>query len=141
MELRVLCKAPLMRRLLPVKLLLIMKMTIILLLVATLQISAKTYSQKVTIAAKDISLEKVLRLLEQQTGYSFLCNQQVLKKAEHLELHLSKATLPEALAACLGGSPLAWSIKDEEKIVFIEEKIPLPPPAPTGAANMPPREI
>lgn len=155
MELPVLCKASMERRHLPQKglltaphagamsilkkTMLTMKMTIILLLVATLQISAKTYSQKVSIASKDISLEKVLRLLEQQTGYSFLCNQQVLKKAEHMDIHLRKVSLPEALAGCLGKSTLTWSIKEEEKIVFIEEK-PAPVPVPAGTV-MPPREI
>jgi len=141
MELPVLCKAPFVGRHLLKKTMLTMKMTIILLLVATLQISAKTYSQKVSLASKDISLEKVLRLLEQQTGYSFLCNQQVLKKAEHLDVCVRKASLAEALAACLGGSVLSWSIKEEEKIVFIEEKpAPAPAPPPPGAV-MPPREI
>ena len=121
------------------KTMLTMKMTIMLLLMATLQISAKTYSQKVTIASKDISLEKVLRLMEQQTGYSFLCNQQVLKKAEHLDIRFEKLSLADALAACLGKSTLDWSIKEDEKIVFIGEKpLVLPPPAGT---TIPPREI
>ena len=157
MELQVLCKAPFNGGLLPQKALpttagmtagnmsslkktmLTMKMTILLLLVATLQISAKTYSQKVTIASKDISLEKVLRMMEQQTGYSFLCNQQVLKKAEHLNLSLQEVPLAEALAACLGKNMLDWSIKEDEKIVLIGEKpLVITPPA---GATMPPREI
>src|SRR5690349_3947583 len=139
MGLPVLCKAPFAGRHLLKKTMLTMKMTIILLLVATLPISAKTYSQKVSIASKDISLEKVLRLMEQQTGYSFLCNQQVLKKAEHLDICVRKLSLADALAACLGGSTLSWSVKEEEKIVFIEEK-PIPLPPPSGAA-IPPRDI
>lgn len=156
MELPVLCKAPFNGGLLPLnvllkaakitagsgslkKTMLAMKMTVLLLLVACLQLSAKTYSQKVTIASKDISLEKVLRQLEQQTGYSFLCNQQILNKAEHLNIDLKKVSLSEALTTCLAGWPVAWSIKEDEKIVFIEEKT-APSHTATGAV-MPPREI
>src|ERR1700755_1901572 len=105
MELHVLCKARFMRGLLPKKTMLTMKLTIFLLLAATLQISAKTYSQKVTLTAKDISLEKVLRRMEQQTGYSLLCNQQVLSRTGHLDIRLKAASLAEALAACLQGGP------------------------------------
>src|SRR5882757_4394901 len=143
MELPVLCKALLEKRLLYIKkTLLIMRMTAIVLLATTLHLSATTWSQKVNIVSKDISLEKVLRLLQQQTGYSFLCNRQVLEKAGHIGVTLKNASLTEALNACLSGRPFSYSIKEEEKIVFIEERIdPLPEAGLPAVASVPPREI
>src|ERR1700754_2186187 len=85
------------------KTMLLMRMTAILLLATSLQISARTYSQKVSIRAGDISLEKVLSLIQEQTGYSFLCNRNILDKAEHIRIAVKNVTLTEAMAACLDG--------------------------------------
>ncbi|HTI07611.1 MAG TPA: TonB-dependent receptor [Puia sp.] len=121
---------------------LIMRMTVIVLLATSLQISASSYSQKVTIVSKDISLEKVLHLLKQQTGYSFLCNREVLEKVGHLELALKNASLAEALQRCFSGRPVNYAIKEEEKIVFIEErKEPLPQARLPILAESPPGDI
>jgi len=141
MELTVLCNTLLKKEGLHrlKKTMLIMRMTAILLLAATLQISAHGYSQRVTLASRDISLEKVLRVLRQQTGYSFLCNQQILDKVAHIHLALKNTTLPEALSACLHNLPYDYSIRDEEKVVFIEERKTPAPPA--GEANGPPKDI
>ena len=142
MELTVLCKALLKRGLPHIqKTLLLMRLTAILLLATSLQLAAKgTYSQKVNIVSGDISLEKVLRLMKQQTGYSFLCNRQVLEKSGHLSLHLKNASLPEALGSCLDSRNFEYSIKEEEKVVFIGEKIP-GAVLPEATNNDPPREI
>jgi len=119
-----------------------MRMTAIVLLATTLHLSATSWSQKVNIVSKDISLEKVLRLLKQQTGYSFLCNRQVLEKTGHIGVTLKNASLTEALNACLNGRPYSYSIKEEEKIVFIEERAdPLPDAGLPTLASVPPREI
>jgi TonB-linked SusC/RagA family outer membrane protein len=93
-----------------------------MMLATALQVSAKTYSQKVTVSSGNISLEKALRLFKKQTGYSFLCNQQLIEKSGHLDLNIKDASLEEALDACLAGLPLTYTIKESEKIVFIEAK-------------------
>jgi len=142
MELTVLCKALLKRGLPHIqKTLLLMRLTAILLVATSLQLSANsTYSQKVNIVSGDISLEKVLRLLKQQTGYSFLCNRQVLERSSHLNVHLKNASLPEALHSCLDSRTFEYSIKEEEKVVFIGEKAP-EVVLPEATSNDPPREI
>lgn len=142
MELKVLCKALLKRGLPHIqKTLLLMRLTVILLLATSLQLSAKsTYSQKVNIVSRDISLEKVLRLLKQQTGYSFLCNRQVLEKSDHLNIHLRGVSLTEALQSCLDSRSFEFSIREEEKVVFIGEKPLVTAPRELPAAD-PPKEI
>src|SRR5882672_4760890 len=51
------------------KTLLVMKLTILFLTVAFLNVSAKGLSQTVTISGKDMPLKKVFSLIEQQTGF------------------------------------------------------------------------
>ena len=48
-----------------------MKLTLLLLIVACLQLSAKSYSQTVTLSVKDASLKEVFRQISEQTGYDF----------------------------------------------------------------------
>jgi TonB-linked SusC/RagA family outer membrane protein len=119
---------------------LIMRITTVLLLAASLQISARTWSQQVTISDKDISLEKVLHLLRQQTGYSFLCDRQILDRYEHLSLSIRNASLRDALSASLHGLPLDYSIKESDKVFFIEEKKEASPSHATSPPA-PPKEI
>ena len=102
------------------KLLLIMRLTIILLLVATFQVSARTYSQKVTITGKDLSLERVFELIKQQTGYAFVADQRVIAKAPSVTLQVKDASLEEVLNKCLRNLPLSYSISD--KIIVIAHK-------------------
>ena len=51
------------------KTLLVVKLTIILLTVAALHVSAKGTSQTVTFSGRDVSLEKVFNVIKQQTDY------------------------------------------------------------------------
>jgi hypothetical protein len=124
------------------KTLLIMRMMTILILALVMQVSAKSYSQKITISAEDISLKKALRLFKDQSGYSFLCDQQLLDKSGHLQLHLRNASLKEALDACLTGLHLSYSLKEQEKVVFIEAAAdPLPASGIVSARVIPPGEV
>src|SRR4051812_48430675 len=96
---------PAMKRLLRV-----MKLTIFFLTVVLLQLSAEGYSQRVTISAKDESLEKVFRSIRKQTGYQFLYNNQMLDNAPRVTLQLTNATLEETLESCLKDQVLSYSI-------------------------------
>ena len=77
------------------KLLRIMKLTAILVLVACLQISAKTYSQVVTWSGRDATLEKLFSDIEKQTGYVFFFNYDELKNSKPVTLQVNKAKLIE----------------------------------------------
>lgn len=104
-------------RFMPRKLLLIMKLTTVLLLVATLQVSARSYSQKVSISGKDLSIGRVFELIKQQTGYAFVADQQAIAKVPAITLHVKDASLEEVLNQCLKNQPFSYSISD--KIIVI----------------------
>lgn len=105
---------------LPFKMLLIMKLTAILLLVATLQVSAAGYSQKVSISKKNVTLEQVFEILQKQAGYSFLFNSHVLDKAKRVDIDVSDATVQQVLDLCFKDQPLTYIIQD--KVIVIKEK-------------------
>jgi TonB-dependent starch-binding outer membrane protein SusC len=67
----------------------IMKLTVLLLLAASLHISAYAHSQ-VTISETNVSLTKVFRQIEQQTGYTFWYNNSLLEKANAVTIKVKK---------------------------------------------------
>lgn len=117
-----LCKAPLCKGAKP-KLTLtlrIMKLTAILLLTACLQVSAKGYSQRVTLSVKDAPLEKVFASIERQTDYNFMYNHELLKTGRPVSIQLKDATLEEILLACFKEQPFTYAIVN--KLIVIKGK-------------------
>jgi len=103
------------------KTLLIMKLTAILILTACLQVSAKGYSQKVTLSMRDAPLEKVFKEIQRQTNYNFLFTYELLEKAGKVNVKLQNASLEDALQQCLQKTELAFSIVN--KTIVIKEKM------------------
>jgi hypothetical protein len=62
------------------KIILVMKFTAILIIAALTNVSAKTFSQTVSLRQKNVSVEKVLRLIEKQTGYHFMYDKNDVSK-------------------------------------------------------------
>jgi TonB-linked SusC/RagA family outer membrane protein len=141
MELSVLCKALPFNGLLPTKTLRkpagslvtrgflrkalkIMRMTSVIILAISLHVSADTYSQKISINSRDISLEKVFDKLNQQSGYSFFWNDQGLSRVGHVNINIKNATLREAMDVCLAGTDLTYTVEEKSKAIFITPRPP-----------------
>jgi len=58
----------------------VMKLTTFVLVIALVQASAKSFSQKITLHETKAPLEKVITTIKQQSGYEFLYLDQDLKK-------------------------------------------------------------
>ncbi|OJY85747.1 MAG: SusC/RagA family TonB-linked outer membrane protein [Sphingobacteriales bacterium 44-15] len=97
-----------------------MKLTAVLILAFTLQLNAKSYSQKISISEKNIPLSKVFRLIEKQTGYSFIYENKALRRARPVSLNIRNTDLTEALNICFKEQPLVYEIK--YNTVIIREK-------------------
>ncbi len=105
----------------PAKLLLIMKFTAVLLLAATLQVSAKTAAgQNVTYIAKNEVLEKVFTAIKQQTGYVFFYKLPDLQGAKPVTVELKDQPVKDALQIILKDQPLSFLM--EGNTVFITPK-------------------
>ena len=53
------------------KTLLIMKLTVVVLIAAWLQLHAEGYAQKLTVNEKNVSVQKIFKVIEQRTSYHF----------------------------------------------------------------------
>lgn len=104
-----------------IKILLIMKLTTCLMLFACLQVGAKGIAQKVTLNENRSGLEKVLKKIEYQTGYTFLYESKIFEKASPVTLKINEASLDQALNLCFRGQPLSYKIF--EHTVVVREKI------------------
>nr|WP_295863980.1 TonB-dependent receptor [uncultured Chitinophaga sp.] len=97
-----------------------MKLTVLLLTVALLQVHAAGYSQTVTISRSNAPLDKIFREIRKQTGYTFLYTDEQMLQERRVSLQLKDASLKEALEACFSGLPFSYSISD--KIVIVKRK-------------------
>lgn len=92
------------------KLLLTMKITAILLLVACLEVSANGYSQKVSLSAKNTSMQSLFRDIKKQTGYSFFFDENVLQGIGKVSISVKDANLESVLAIAFKDQPLSYTI-------------------------------
>jgi len=141
MHFKALCKAlalPCAKRRNLTKTLLIMKFTAILLLAAVLQVSAKTYSQQVTLNLKDVPLDQVFRAIQQQTAYSFSYNDRVMRNTKPVSVQVTNAPLEEVLQACFKNQPVTYTIVGKIIAVKPREVIKVDE---TPSAPAPPGEI
>jgi TonB-linked SusC/RagA family outer membrane protein len=127
-------------RLIPPKLLLIMKLTVVLLIVATLHVSAKTYAQKVTISGKGLSLTQVFQVIKKQTGYNFIYQENILHQAQPVTMDMKEAPLQEVLNKCLKGQGLTYEIKNDI-IVITKAGVRTPNATMELQGNAPPQVI
>jgi TonB-linked SusC/RagA family outer membrane protein len=105
-----------------VKILLVMKIIVLLLTTAILQVSASSYGQNVTLKQSNARLSTVLDEIRKQTGYDFFYSQGMMENAKLVNVTLSKVTIEEALEICFKNQPLSYTI--ENKIVTVKEKEP-----------------
>ncbi|MEO6000604.1 MAG: TonB-dependent receptor [Chitinophagaceae bacterium] len=98
-----------------------MKLTICLTIFVCLQVGAKGVAQKVSLNENKTSLEKVLKKISNQTGYTFLYESKVMEKASSITLKVDGVSLVEALNLCFNGQPLTYKIF--EHTVVIKEKV------------------
>lgn len=109
------------RRVLP-KTLLFMKLTAILIMAACLQISAKGYSQKITLAEKNVRLGKVFRAIKKQTGYSFFFDESWMRQADAVTIDVKDASLEATLDICFKNQPLTYTIVGSTVVVKQKEE-------------------
>lgn len=100
--------------------LLVMKLTVVLFIAVLTNVSAKSYSQVVTLKAEKTSIEKILRIIEKQTGYHFFYDKQDLAKAGEITIDLEKIPLEKALEQSLKNQPLTYTIIQKTIVIKIK---------------------
>ncbi len=103
------------------KFLRVMKLTTFILLVFTLHISASGLSQNVTLAVKNMSVQKVLRQISRQTGVSIIYNESYFDETDRVTLQVDHMPIEEVLNLCLEGNDYSH-IVDDGMIVIRKNK-------------------
>lgn len=125
-------KAPPRGRLLPSKIFLIMKLTIVLLVVAALQVSATGYGQRINLSERNAPLVKIFKEIKRQSGYRFFYEDSLITNAKKVDIEMHNASVEDVLDVCLKNQKLSYAIV--EKTIAIkraDEKTvvqTLPPP-------------
>lgn len=114
--------------------LLVMKFTAILLLVFCLQVTAKGYSQNVSLSLKNAPLQKVFKELNKQTGVHFFYKDALLKEAGKIDIEVKNVSLEIALKQCFEGLPITFNIVGNTVVLkqapvgTYKDMSPQPPP-------------
>lgn len=103
------------------KSLLVMKLTAIFMLAALLQVSAKSYSQKISLNETNAPLKKVLQKISKQSGYVFFYDTKEVQN-KTVTVTLKDATVNQALDNCLQNQYLIYEIVG--KTVILQEQSP-----------------
>ncbi|MES2454052.1 MAG: SusC/RagA family TonB-linked outer membrane protein [Bacteroidota bacterium] len=98
----------------------IMRLTIVIITMALMQVSAAGWAQKVSLNLKNVPLEQVLIAVQKQTAYNFVYTEDVIGKAKPVNIKVNNVDLKDVLEMCFKGQPLNFSI--EQKTIVIKEK-------------------
>ncbi len=100
------------------KTLLVMKLTIVLLTLGFLNVSAKGLSQNVTFSGEKVALKSVFLSVEKQTGFVFLYNEPVLKAAKAVSVSANGMLLEDFLKEIFKTQPLKYSIRGQSILIY-----------------------
>lgn len=110
------------------------RISLIFLTVTFLHVSAFAISQNVTLSLKNVSLEKVFREIEKQTGVGFLYTKKMLDDAPNVSINVKNTPVAEVLRQCFEGQALEYSIQNNT--IVIAQK-----PIPVVIAEVPPVDV
>lgn len=110
------------------KMLFIMKLTIILLTTALIQVHATGIAQHVSIHGRHLPMKKVINAIEKQTGYVVFGNSEVFSISKPVTINADQMDLTTLLKTVLKDQLIDFLIKDKT-IVLFEKKMPPAPDA------------
>lgn len=119
--------------LLPPKVILAMKITTFLLMIALVHASAKGYSQ-INLNERNAPLEKVLKSINKQTGFTFFYDIKDVKDTK-VDIQVNDASLDQVLSICFRDLPITFKViqnnvvlkeKDQSVLSKIMDMISLP---------------
>ena len=102
------------------KTLMVMKLVIVFLTTAILQVNASTFAQKITLNKRDASLGVIIKEIRKQSGYDFIYSLDLLKKANPVSIQVQDSEIKDVLDLCFKNQPFEYLLQD--KAVIVKEK-------------------
>jgi TonB-linked SusC/RagA family outer membrane protein len=103
------------------KFFLVMRLTTLGILFCIMQVSAATFAQHITFKAKNISYEKLFKAIEQQSGYTFVYDPDVLRAFANFNIEINDANITEVMDKSLANKPLNYKVIDNTIVVRLKE--------------------
>jgi len=100
--------------------LLAMKLTLLLITVSFLQVSAKSVGQSVSLSGRNIPLKNVFVSIKRQTGYMVAYAREVLQESKPVSVDVQNMTLTSFLDLVFKDQPLKYTI--DNKTILVSEK-------------------
>lgn len=102
----------------------IMKLTVLMLVVCLSQMVASTYAQttKLTVSAKNETLENVLKQIEKQSEFLFFYNLEEINKNEMISISKSNVSIQDLLNAIALKTGLKYTIKDRHIVLSVNSQ-------------------
>jgi len=104
------------------KIFLAMKLTIVFVLIATLNAMSTGLAQTVSLRLRNTSLEEAFSSIRKQTGYRFIYQAEVLKNTEKVNVELSNVPLKTALDKLVENKPLTYQLHDGTIVIKAAQK-------------------
>ena len=99
----------------------IMKLTLALLLIACLQVSAKGWSQeRITLKMTEAEIKKVLFAIEKKSDYRFLFSEEAIKGKPRVNVDVVEAPLTDVLDRILANTGVSYKILGSNLVVLKE---------------------
>jgi TonB-linked SusC/RagA family outer membrane protein len=109
------------------KMLLVMKITTLIMILAIMQVSAVTRAQKITLSVKNAPISAVFQQIRSQTGYDFAYTTKTLEGTKAVTVNAKDEELKNVLDRIFEGQPIDYSIEDKLVVVSIKEQINVAP--------------
>lgn len=81
-----------------------------------------TSTQKVTLSAKNVSLEEVLDMLKKQSGYTFFYDHALVRNARKVDINVKNMPLEKALEVCLADQSITYKIVGKTVVLKFADK-------------------
>ncbi len=93
------------------------KLTTLLIFVVFWQVSAKAFSQKITLNLIKSSLKEVLQQIRKQSRYNLAYNTILIDKANPVNINVKNISVDEALKVALANQPFTYKISEETILI------------------------
>lgn len=115
-------------------LLMILKTFCVLLVIGSLQLQAKSFSQQLSFKKKAAKIENAFRFLEEKTDYVVLYDLREVKHLKPIDLDIHNANVNQFLTQLLKGLPYSFSIEDKTILINKTKKASEKPTAKPATA-------
>lgn len=114
-------------------------LTISVLTMCCMQLSATVFGQRVTLEEKNTSLRDIFKKVEQQSGYTFFYNRKDVNVVLPISVSMKEETVDAALAKILADKPYGYEIR--ENIIVITKKPLSSADDPPGIKSLPVQQV